>query len=40
MGSRRELVYYGNKLKGKLLSDEDCRVLDSLLKINKEKGYI
>lgn len=36
----KEVVYYNGRLKGKMLTDKDCDTLESLLRIDKENGYI
>lgn len=40
MGKAKEVVYYNDRLKGKLLSDKECNILESLIKIDNENGYI
>ena len=40
MGRAKELVYYNGKLKGKLLTDEDCKTLESLKRVDAQKGYV
>ena len=40
MGRKRELVYYNNRLKGKYLTDKDCRILDNLLHVSETNGCV
>ena len=40
MGRAKEVVYYNGRLKGKLLTDKDCDTLESLIRIDREKGYV
>lgn len=40
MGRAKELVYYNGKLKGKLLTDEDCKTLEFLKRVDAKKGYV
>lgn len=40
MGRRKELKYYNGNLKGEYLSDKDCKILDNLIELSKENGYV
>lgn len=40
MGRTKEVIYHNGRLRGKNLTDEDCSKLESLLRIDKQGGYI
>lgn len=40
MGKAKEIIYLNGRLKGKLLTDEDCKTLESLMRVDKQKGYV
>lgn len=40
MGRKKELKYYNGRLKGNYLTDADCKVLESLLKLSDENGCV
>ncbi len=40
MGRAKEVVYYKNRLKGKLLTEKECDILENLKNIDERKGYI
>ena len=40
MGIAKEVVYYNGRLKGKLLTEEDCKTLESLKRVDEQKGYV
>ena len=40
MGRAKEVIYYNGRLRGKMLSEEDCDILDSLAKVDNRKGCI
>lgn len=40
MGKAKEVVYFGNRLKGKYLTDDVCRKLDSLRRIDEDKNFV
>ena len=40
MGKKKELSYYEGKYKGKYLDDDTCRILDTIIHLSKENGYI
>lgn len=37
---KKELIYYNNRLKGKYLTDKDCDILESLIKLSEENGCV
>lgn len=37
---RKEVVYENNRLKGKLLTSDDCKRLESVISLNEQNGYI
>ena len=40
MGRSKEVVYYRDRLKGTILSESDCDILENLLRVDAQKGYI
>lgn len=40
MGRKKELKYYNGCLKGDYLSDNDCRILDTLLDLSEKNGCV
>ena len=40
MGRAKEVIYYNDRYKGKYLDDETCDKLESLLKLQENKGYV
>lgn len=40
MGKKKEVTYYNDRLQGKYLTDEVCNKLESLRRLDKEKGYV
>ena len=40
MGKAKEVVYFGNRLRGKLLSEEICRKLEMLRQVDRDKNYV
>lgn len=40
MGRKKELVYYNGSLKGKYLTDKDCKILDRLLEVSESNGCV
>jgi len=40
MGRSKEVVYYNNRLRGKNLSDDDCKILESIIHVDEQKGCV